>query len=176
MDKVNESKIAHLLNEAQTDPVKLSLGLAILEIFYDTVKEEEQNIELYDFLKNTILSIDQAEKRLIQIFIFFLLHHTRYLGFFPNDLSKGAKRVEFDIRHGRFKTNDRTSDDIAFLLRQFAYSKLIPLPDEKSCQQITFDQTSKRFLIKTLFDYYKFHIDGFKYPQTMKVFAEVFGT
>ena len=176
LDKINESKVSHLLNYIQTDPVKLSLGLAILEIFFDTVKEEEENIPLYEFLREVILKIDQADKRLIQIFIYFLLHHTSYLGFFPNDFSENTPKVEFDIRQGRFHSTDKESDPIAFLLRKFAHSKLCLLPDEESCQQITFDQNGKKFLIKTLFDYYKFHIEGFRYPQTMKVFAEVFGT
>ena len=176
LDKINESKVSTLLMEIQTDPVKLSLGLAILEIFYDTVKEQEENLPLYNFLKDAILLIEKSEKRLIQIFIFFLLHHTRYLGFFPSDMSNASKKVEFDIRHGRFKSKEGQNDDIAVLLRQFAYSKLVPLPEKTSCQQIIFGQNSKKFLIKTLFEYYQFHIEGFRYPQTMKVFAEVFGT
>ncbi|MEM6807473.1 MAG: DNA repair protein RecO [Bacteroidota bacterium] len=175
LHKITESKVAVYLQEVQTQPIKLSLGLAMLEIFYDTVKEEEKNEALYQFLYNIITKLDRSEKRLIQIFIYFLLHHTRYLGFFPNDQSEGASRISFDFRNGVFVPSKQKVDPVAPVLQRFMYSNLADLPDPHSCQQITFDGNTKRFLIKTLFDYYKYHIDGFKYPQTMKVFAEVFG-
>jgi len=147
----------------------------MLEIFYDTVKEEEKNEALYQFLYNIITKLDKSEKRLIQIFIYFLLHHTRYLGFFPHDQTEGVSRISFDFRNGIFTPSKQEADPIAPYLHRFLYSNLSDLPDPQSCQQITFDGNIKRFIIKTLFDYYKHHIDGFKYPQTMKVFAEVFG-
>ena len=55
------------------------------------------------------------------------------------------------------------------------YSELLPVTEPYSCQQITFDSQQKRELIRMLFGYYGEHIHGFRYPQTMKVFAEVFG-
>ena len=175
IQKITESKLAHHLNEIQAHPTKLSLGLAIVEIFYDTVKEEEQNYPIYDLLRSAILMLDQSPRRLIQIFIYYLLHHTRQLGFFPNDMSEGSNLVSFDTKSGIFRAASNDADLIAHFLRRFVYSQLIPLPDPYSCQQITFDSNIKKFLIKTLFEYYESHIEGFKYPQTMKVFAEVFG-
>jgi len=175
LHKITESKISVFLQEIQTQPIKLSLGLAMLEIFYDTVKEEEKNEALYQFMYNIITKLDEAPNRLIQIFIYFLLHHTRHLGFFPHDQSEGASRISFDVRAGIFTKAKQNNDEIAPFLHRFLKSKLSLLPDPESCQQITFDNHTKKFIIKTLFDYYKRHIEGFKYPQTMKVFAEVFG-
>ena len=39
LHKISESKVAYLLHEVQSAPIKLSLGLAMMEIFYDVVKE-----------------------------------------------------------------------------------------------------------------------------------------
>lgn len=175
LHKITDSKVNHLLLEAQTNPVKLSLGLAIIEIFFDTVKEEEQNEEMYQFLRQTIVLLDGSEKRLIQVFIYFLLHLTRFLGFFPNDESEGMDRVKFLPREGIFLPDKDAGDEVAQMLRRFIYSTLDPLPAEESCQQITFSSQTKKNIIKTLFEYYHLHIEGFKYPQTMKVFAELFG-
>ncbi len=166
---VTESRIATLLPEIQTDPVKLSIGLAMLEIFYDTVKEEEANLALYDFMQKMLLCVDQAPRRMIHFFIFFLLHLTRYLGFFPLDESAGSAQVKFDIRSGTITKATQQADPIALLIRRFAQSQL------RDCQEITFDSREKKFLIKTLFEYYEHHIDGFRYPQTLRVFSEVFG-
>lgn len=169
LHSINESKTAVLLHEVQSHPVKLSLALAMVEIFYDCVKEEEQNLPLYEFFRSTILYLDQSEKQLIQIFIFFLLHLTQFLGFFPNDESEGAKQVGFDPQTGTLTAADNQANPIPKLLRRFMESTL------DTCYDISFDQQEKRFLIKTLFEYYKRHVQGFRYPQTIRVFAEVFG-
>ncbi|MEZ4828212.1 MAG: DNA repair protein RecO [Bacteroidia bacterium] len=175
LHKINESKINHLLLDAQTNPVKLSLGLAMIEIFFDTVKEEEPNEDMYAFLREIIILLDSSEKRLIQIFIYFLLHLTRFLGFFPSDDSEDSDKIQFLPREGVFVPVKDQADETAFYLRKFIYATTVPLPSEDSCQQITFSPAIKKNLIRTLFEYYHLHIEGFRYPQTMKVFAELFG-
>lgn len=175
LHKISESKVAYLLHEVQSHPVKLSLALAMVEIFYDTVKEEEPQPELYRFLKEVIIRLDKAEQRLIQIFLYFLVHLTRYLGFFPYDGSDQADQLRFDLVEGMLTPAQKEGETTARLLRHLMYADLSELPNPYSCQQITFDQQEKRELIRTLFTYYQQHITGFRYPQTMRVFAEVFG-
>ena len=109
LQKITETKVNVLLQQAQTQPIKLSLGLAIVEIFYDTVKEEMPNPNLYQFLRKTILALDMADRRMIHLFIFYLLHLTRHLGFGPNDQSKDAQYVHFDYKNGTFRPG-RTAD------------------------------------------------------------------
>jgi DNA repair protein RecO (recombination protein O) len=174
LHRVSESKVAYLLQEGQTHPVKLSLGLAMIEIFYDTVKEEEPQAELYRFLREVIVRLDQAETRLIQLFLYFLVHLTRFLGFFPYDASEEAAHLTFDPVQGVLLP-EHPGLEAASLLRYFMYADLSELPAPYSCQQITFSQEEKRQLIRLIFDYYRTHITGFRYPQTMRVFAEIFG-
>ncbi|MEO0896184.1 MAG: DNA repair protein RecO [Bacteroidota bacterium] len=173
LHSIRESKLGHLLKTVQTEPVKLSLGLAMMEIFYDTVKEPGPDPSQYEFLRNVILQLDEAESRLIHLFIYFLVHHTRFMGFFPSDQSEEATAVSFDPASGILDKGQ--GDRIAFLLRQFLYAEGSLLPDAQSAQQILFSSEEKRELIKTMFTYYQYHIHGFQYPQTMKVFAEIFG-
>ena len=169
LQKISESKISVLLQEAQTDPVKMSIGLAMMEIFYDTVKEEEANQQLYNFLRHTILYVDQSERKLVNIFIYFLMQLTAFLGFSPNDKAGLSGGVHFDIRLGTFSEAGQNPDPIAKLLLRFYRSQL------QDCQEITFSTVEKRHIIRTLFDYYEAHVEGFKYPQTLRVFSEVFG-
>ena len=169
LQRVTDSNCGYLLHTVQTQPVKLSLGLAIIEIFSDTVKEEEANPDMYALLYQTILKLEQSERRLVHIFIYFVLHLARYLGFGVNDQSKDSRYVHFDYKNGSFFPAKEQKEAISHLLRRFHYSDL------HTCGDITFDNDEKRNLIKTLFSYYQEHIDGFRYPQTLKVFAEVFG-
>jgi len=174
LQKISESKVAHLLHHVQTHPVKLSLGLAMVEIFSDTVKEETPQPELYQFLRNVIVRLDAAPQRLIHLFLYFLVHLTRHIGFFPYDDSADRSRVIFDVASGTLSPSER-EDDAALLLKRLMYSTLEPLPDPTSCQQWQFNRPTKQAFIRMMFTYYQQHVMGFKYPQTMRVFAEVFG-
>lgn len=169
LQQIKESKSSQILFQIQENPVKLSIGLSVIEIFYLCVKEETANIPLFEFLSLCILTIDRSENRLIQLFIFFLVHLTRHLGFFPNDMSEGAAKVRLDIHEGIIRADNQKQDPIAKLIREFMDK------DIEGCQAIRFDQQTKRSLIKTLFNYYYIHVDGFTYPNTLRVFSEVFG-
>ena len=169
LQQIKESKSSQILFQIQESPVKLSIGLSIIEIFYLCVKEEISNVALFDFLSLCILKIDRSEDRLIQLFVFFLVHLTRFLGFFPNDMSQGASRVSLDIHEGIIRANTHKPDRIAKIIRDFMHA------DIETCREIRFDQETKRSLIKTLFNYYYIHVDGFAYPNTLRVFSEVFG-
>lgn len=173
MHQLTENRLACLPLTLQSDPVKLSIGLSIAEIFVQTVREEEGNPDWYDFLKQILLALDESSQRLVQWFIYFLLHHTRYLGFFPNDQTLAGESASFDLANGVFRPSEQR-ELAADVLRKFLYAEAQPLPAPASCQQILLDGESKREALRTLFDYYRCHIDGFRYPQTLKVFAEVF--
>ncbi|MDX1906931.1 MAG: DNA repair protein RecO [Bacteroidia bacterium] len=176
LQQVTESRLAVPMLDIQVHPVKLSLGLTVLEVFADTVQETEPQAELYDFLKGVITSLDLAESRMVQIFIWYLLHLTRFLGFLPHDMDPGARFASFEVQSGLFRPSTHTTDEAAGVLRRMLYSKLEPMPAPDGCQQVMFGAETKRLVIRTLFDYYRHHIEGFRYPQTIKVFAEVFGT
>ena len=170
IQKIDESRLAHMLVDLQTHPIKLSLGLAILEIFADCVREEEENRPLFHFLKDHLVLLDQSSKQLIHIFIHFIIHLTHYLGFAPHDASEDHKKVRLFIQSGRLEIDEKKGDDVSMLLRKFLHSPI------ENCQEISFDQMEKKQLITLIFQYYQYHIDGFKYPQTLKVFTEIFGT
>ena len=170
LQSLRETRHAQMLHSIQTDPVKMALGLTMLEVVKDTVREEAApNPELYDFIKQFITKVDRSNMALIQVFIFSLLHLSRFLGFFPNDLSANSPAVHFDVANGSFLASDHQREQVSLLLRRFLYS------DIDHCKEISFDQEQKRHLLGTLFGYYQQHIDGFNYPQSLKVFGEVFG-
>lgn len=167
---LRETQHATILRSIQTDPVKMALGLTMLEVVKDTVREEAApNPPMYDFIRQFIVHTDAESKGLIQAFVYSLLHLSRYLGFFPNDLSDSSPAVHFDVANGSFLAAEYQREPISLLLRRFMYT------DIERSREITFDQEAKRHLLGTLFGYYQQHIDGFNYPQTLRVFGEVFG-
>ena len=167
---ISETNLVAMLHTIQTHPIKLSLGLTIAELVYDCVKGAEQDLRLYDLIKRSILEIDSSEDRLIHLFIYFLVQFSRELGFSPRDKTEGkASPVRFFPKEGSFASIEhQVHHDAASILREFLSC------DWSNCQEIHFDNRQKREMIGLIFEHYRHHIEGFDYPQSMRVFAEVF--
>lgn len=88
LQKITESSVAHFFHRIQTDPGRIALGIPIIDIFARCVKEQEENIPLYEFLKTILIHIDQQPDRLVHVFLFYLIHLSLHLGFFPTWKSK----------------------------------------------------------------------------------------
>ena len=55
---ITESSLNYFMHTLQTDPVKITLGLLLIEIFYRSVREEERNDSLFNFLREILISLD----------------------------------------------------------------------------------------------------------------------
>lgn len=165
---ITETSSGYFFSDLQTNPLKITLGMVITEIFYLSVKEEEQNDPLYEFMGQILKSLDATDQKLIHIFIYFLVHLTRFLGFFPRvDVRNPGGPVFFNIQGGILENapGARNSDH---LVAHFCKTDLL------HCQLIPFDNAEKSELISTLLQYYHIHVEGFKQPESLKILYEVF--
>jgi DNA repair protein RecO (recombination protein O) len=169
LHRVTESNCIVFFQQLQTDPRKIALGLLVIELFQRTVREEEPNGGLFDFLRDTLIELDHRQERLIHVAIWFVLHLTAWLGFFPTDeTEEESGAIWLDAANGRFiRTFQAQASDA--LLHRFLHSDLHGTAD------IHFGNTEKREMIASLFHFYRLHVEGFREPESIKVFSEVFG-
>jgi DNA repair protein RecO (recombination protein O) len=86
------------------DIMKSSIALFINELIYKSIREEEPNQELFDFLFETCIELDSLKSNITLFPLLFTLKLTRFLGFMPRaDKSKG-KEV-FNMKDGIFQEN-----------------------------------------------------------------------
>jgi len=64
------------------DPVKSCIALFIAEVLHKTLKEEDANPELFDFLFHAIQTLDLNDRGTANFHLIFLIHYSRYLGFY----------------------------------------------------------------------------------------------
>lgn len=165
---LTESTNKFFFNSLQTQPVKITLGMVIMEVFHLSVREEEENTALFEFLKTILIHLEESQEGLIHLFVYYLTHLTRYLGFFPRNEAKDlSKPVFFDLQGGILENapGARTSDS---LIAQFCFSGI------EKCTAIRFSNLEKTELINTLLEYYTIHVEGFRRPESLKVLAAIF--
>ncbi|MEM9544387.1 MAG: DNA repair protein RecO, partial [Bacteroidota bacterium] len=100
--RIKECKIAHYYNRIAFDVVRSSIGLFLLEVCKNTIKEKEENVELYDFIQDRLILLDSDRPLNLSLFpIKFLLELSQYIGFLPYN-NYDSTNPYFDLNNGRF--------------------------------------------------------------------------
>jgi len=82
MQHISNVQIFCPFHDIPYNPVKGCVAMFIAEILQKTLKEEESNRELFDFLLHSIQTLDLNEHGTANFHIVFLVHYSRYLGFY----------------------------------------------------------------------------------------------
>jgi DNA repair protein RecO (recombination protein O) len=166
---LKELKLYQNYTTLHTHIVKSSIALFLSEILSDILKEEEENIELYQFLETSLLWFDQSDVD-SSFHLMFLMELTKYLGFYPRAVDPNASY--FDLEAGKFRITEIGSYCISGKtlthLKQLLGIKFDV--DKKLQMQLT----EKRELLNMILLYFKLHLDGFKRPKSLDVLNQIF--
>ena len=139
------------------------------EVLRNSVKEEEANGALYEYLEESLIWFDTHEKT-VNFHLLFLLKLTRYLGFYPDDSQKDA--LVFNLVDGTFqavKTNPDCIDDENVVLLQ----RLLGT-DFDELFAFKLNQASRSGFLLMLLRYYEIHLQGFQKPKSLTVLNEIY--
>lgn len=154
------------------DMNKSTQAMFIAEVLYKSLKEEEANPELFEFLVNSIQWLDTSEKNNNLFHILFLVQLTKYLGFFPennySDLS-----CYFDLRSGQFTVSEQIhpdvmSKDVSIIFHQILKKSFSNLHTMK------IDHELKVGLTDSILDYYRLHVEDFGKLRSIGILKEIF--
>ena len=120
MQRVSNVQVYCQLQNIPFDPVKSCIALFIAEILYKTLKEEEANPGLFDFLLHAIQTLDLSDCGTANFHLAFLVHYSRYLGFYPNRLPTQLIGVSFESL-GNMQLNHYQRNSLTeYLLNHYA--------------------------------------------------------
>ena len=164
---------AIVLSQICSNMNKICIAQFIAEVITKTIKEEETNPALYGFIKDTILSLENANGDIINnIHIIFLKEFAKFLGFaITNNFCK--ETPYFHFREGMFLpvyTTDNESLEVQ-------HSKIISNVINKNynnLQSYKISYNERKLLLQHLLKYYEFHIVNFSNLNSMKVLTELF--
>ena len=153
------------------DIYKSSILLLINEILYRSVKEEETNAELFDFIYNALQWLDLRESGFANFHLVFLLQLSKYLGFFPKGIYSETNHV-FNMNSGCFEKiipnhpnyfNEKAAYQFS-LLAQVSFENML---------DVALNNTSRNNLLNNIIEYYQLHIPNLGTPKSLKILKEV---
>lgn len=169
LEYIREARLNNPYRSLHTNIFKSTVVMFLAEVLRNAVKEEEENVALYNFLEESLLWFDSNEKT-ANFHLGFLLKLTRFLGFYPDD-SKVDGDI-FNLLDGSFQnveTNDSCISDgnIAFL-KQFLGTNFDDL------SRIKMNQINRSRFLLMLLNYYEIHLQGFHKPKSLTVLNEIY--
>ncbi|MCF8275385.1 MAG: DNA repair protein RecO [Flavobacteriales bacterium] len=161
-----------MLNAIPFDTVKTCVALFVAEVIARSIGEEEQNEELFAFLREAVILLDETKESVSNFHLKFMLEFSRFLGFYPQVKDVGNRY--FDLLEGEFTPFEPIhpyimEDAVVEGLRQ-----LLPTSME-TFHQVKIGSQTRRILLQKLIDYYRLHLHGMKEISAHKVLEEVLG-
>jgi len=172
LQRISEFRPAYNYHSLNTTVVKLTVLMFLSEVLYKCIKEEEANSKLFEFLVNSILYFDTMQSGETYFHLVFLMQLTRFLGFFPAK-NYSNKTMYFNMNEGIYVpgyiganiTFNANISRLIYVLSNTAFSEL---------GKFSISNADKKSLLKSLIQYYQFHISGLKNLKSLEVFTEVF--
>ncbi len=170
--RIKECKIEHYYQQLTFDVVRSSIGLFLLEVCKNSIKEKEENIELFDFIYQRLAILDSNIPQNFGLFpIKFLLELSQYIGFMPHN-NHNINNPYFDLYNGHF---------IPEMTEKYVSTKevsnSIATIDNTDINQLTslsIPKVHRNQIIDDLLIYYRLHIDQFKDLKTLEVLRTIF--
>ena len=138
---------------------KTTQGIFINEVLIKTLKEHTSNPELFFFLYEGILTLDQAGFEDVNFHLKFLLRLSRYLGFAPEEAREIYAQLE---EAGLFLEKQYQHEEQLNKLIQSAWDTKILIP-----------ASHKNDILNAILKFYELHQESFGSLKSLSVLREV---
>ena len=171
IQRISEARSSPMLQTIPYDIVKSSIGLFINEMLYKSLKQPAYEPQLYNFLQNAILFLDQTTENCANFSLVFLMKLSSFLGFSP-DTSYADSYKYFDLLNGGFISNVPTHPHCLDEKSVADWLNLLRCPLSE-CHLLGIKTTQRRFLLGKIILYYSLHIENFGAVNSHLVLEEV---
>lgn len=157
LQHIREARVAYPYQSMYLDIRKSSVLLFLNEILYKSIQEEVVNPELFRYLFDHLILLDQTTENPANFPLSFISHLTRYLGFFPHGGYLNPDTV-FDLTEGQFvQTEALPSENFIVGLNCAWFSQLLATSPEKF-YALTIPSPIRGVLLEKILRYYHYHL------------------
>ncbi|MFC2102076.1 DNA repair protein RecO [Bacteroidota bacterium] len=168
---VKEVRLAIPTHSTASDIRKSSIALFLAELIYRSIREEETNSHLFEFLWNGFIQLDETEDAIADFHLLFSMKLCRFLGFQPQENHSEYNRF-FHLREGFFHPLYSSSEDCLDEEQSKWFLKLIKT-EMHQLSSLAFPSKIRSILLDKVLLYYRFHLTGFSEIRSREVLRTV---
>lgn len=147
---IREISLSYCYKSIATDIKKSTIIIFISELLSKSISESEIDTDLFKFIYNSMLWLDEATSDYANFPIVFAIQLSKFLGFFPN-IDTYSEGSSFDLLDGNFKMTQNDLYQIDTELSKHFYS----ICNQQS--EVLLSNAIRRKLLESIVTYYKLH-------------------
>ena len=172
LHKLRSAAVAFPFRSLPFDMAKLSIALFVAEFTIYVTRSEQADPALYAFVENSVRWLDACEGSFANFHIIYMLHLSRFVGFYPN-LDSGVGKTWFDMRSGCFTGsmpahNDVLQPDEANKIR------LLMRLNYTTMRLLSLSRSERNRIVEVVLQYYRLHQPGFPEMKSLPVLMQLF--
>ena len=171
LQRIKEFKLLHPLSSIPFDQTKRAIAFFLTEIMAKVLREEESNVDLFNFIYHGIEVFDTGVEGMHNFHLFFLFHLSRFLGFGPG--SNDENDHVFDLLNGRFVSYEPSH---GYFIKDTLCGKWEELYhlDIENLTDLKMSAEYRSQLLEVLIRYYELHLDGLGTIKSFEVLQALF--
>lgn len=172
LHRIKEIRAAYHFQQLPFDVRKGTVGLFMVEVARKAIREEEQNLTLFQFLQLAFQWLDATPHSFANLHLTFLLELAEHLGFAPAE-GYGTETPIFDLLAGDFvgdlpdHPNYLTDQEAQALAKLLAYSM-------HTSHELAFNRSVRQRLLDNLVLFFQIHLEGIGEIHTHQILRDVF--
>lgn len=177
-ENYNPSKSLHYLKDIKptyvyktlhTNIYKSSIVLFLSEFLANVLNEEEENIDLYNYIQTALRYLD-SEADFANFHLLFILKLSRYLGFQPDTPNENSNY--FNLVTGFFEENSEGRYSVSG--KNLTLLKSLLGINFDTLTSVRLNATERHDFLSMLLVYFELHLEGFKKPKSLSILREIF--
>ena len=172
LQRIREASVSCPFVSLPFDAAKLSIAMFVAEFTGYCTRSEQSNPPLYLFIENSVRWLDACEGGFANFHIVYMLHLSRFIGFFPN-LDSGGN-AWFDLRAGCFVAHVPAHAD--YLQPADAGTiRLLMRLNYTTMRLLSLSRSERNRIVDVVLHYYRLHQPGFPEMKSLPVLMQLFG-
>ncbi|HTL10493.1 MAG TPA: DNA repair protein RecO [Chitinophagaceae bacterium] len=173
LQRIKEFKWGYLYQHIFSSIFKNAVALFMVELLTKTIKQPEQNTDLFYFIEDAFMHLDASSPDVAGNFpLFFSLHLATLYGFRLSD-EYSANNCYLDLQEGEFVPEQPVHPYFLGEPYSAITSQLLKTQQPQELSGIPLNQETRRVLMTAYQQFYALHIADFGVMKTLPVLQEV---
>lgn len=174
LQRVKEARWHYIYRDILFNVYKNAIVLFMVELLQKTIRQPEQNADLYNFIEDALMELDRAgEKTAANYPLFFLVHLPEFLGFSIDDNFSHANPI-LDLRNGRFVATAPEHDHHTDAGTAEYICELLHVRHPAESDDIPLNNALRRKIMDAMLRFYQFHIHDFSHMRSLPILQDIF--
>lgn len=173
LQRLKEVKWSLIYQHILSDVIRNSIALYMVELLYKCLKQPEANPDLFSFCEDAFIQLDKAQGKVMANFpLYFALQLSQFFGFqLQNNYSE--KNNMFDIREGKFSSDDTSVPDYISTDLSMYLSELSRAIHPDDLNEIKMNGITRLALLKEIERFYSWNIPDFGKIKSLDILQEI---